>query len=321
VDAAGEPLAEGVDLDALRADVAEQLRDALRSAGHPMERLDLHDFAMEDIPPRIALQGATAGTGYPALVDEGDSVALRVLASADEQATSMWSGTRRLLLLGLPSQARAIRHLVDTPLRNALATIDLGSAADWYHDCAAAAVDDLVERAGGPAWNRPAWERLRDSVSAEFTESTVSVAQSSRAVLLAANRVLARVRGNPAEHLAPSHADVQGQIGRLLYPGFATSVGAERLADLRRYLQAIEARLDTAETHWRRDHERMIGVLALEREHDRLAALLPGHPALENLGWMLQELRVAVFAQQVGARGPVSEKRVRRALDEALTGG
>ena len=153
----GRELAIGHDLDGLASQLADDLRDELRAGGHPIERTGLTDFDIDIIPTRIVLSSAADTFGFPALVDEGESVALRVLASKDEQAVAMWAGTRRLLLAGFSSQARAIRHLVDNELQNALVSADLGSAASWYHDCAAAAIDQLIEQSGGPVWDATAW--------------------------------------------------------------------------------------------------------------------------------------------------------------------
>lgn len=318
IGADGTELATGGELLALRDELAQQVRDELRAGGHALERSGLADFDLDRIPARLRLDDETERDGFPALVDEGDSVALRVLATEAEQATAMWTGTRKLLLLSFPSQARAIRHLVDNDLQAALLGADLGSAAAWYHDCAAAAVDGLIERAGGPAWTRSGWIELRQAVADGLHDAVVATARISRGLLIdvAALRQHMRMDDNP--RLASTRADVEGQLTRLVYPGFISAVGHDRLNDLVRYVKAIELRLSGAAENWRRDNQEMLKVLALEREHDRLAELLPGHPELEQLGWSLQELRVAMFAQAVGARGPISEKRVRKALTSIL---
>ncbi|MGH9062109.1 MAG: DUF3418 domain-containing protein, partial [Acidimicrobiales bacterium] len=115
------------------------------------------------------------------------------------------------------------------------------------------------------------------------------------------------------------------QLYRLVYPGFVAATGVARLAELPRYLAAMERRLDKAPEAPRRDQERMARIRALEeRWHGLVDALPPGPvPAdLAEVRWMTEELRVAVFAQVLGTRRPASETRVARALDEvsALVG-
>ena len=139
--------------------------------------------------------------------------------------------------------------------------------------------------------------------------------------MLAASSILNLLDAAPPERLAPTWADVRGQLHQLVFPGFVAAVGGDRLTDLSRYLAAAAHRLDTARNNVRRDHEAMLAILELEREHHRLVELLPGRESVEAIGWQLQELRVARFAQHLGAKGPVSEKRLRTALRRALDHG
>jgi len=318
VDPGGGGLGAGRDLHELSALIDASLRSQLREDGHTVEVGGLTDFDLEEIPTRVRLDSSAVPWGFPALVDEGDAVALRVLPSADEQAASMWAGTRRLLTLVMPSQARALRRLVDNELQRGLAAAGLGSAADWYHDVAAASLDLLLDRAGGPAWTRGAWDVLRQRVADDLHDTIVGVAGASRRILVAAADLRHRMAIEANERLAPTHADVEGQLQRLVFPGFAAALGAERFDDLERYLRAIFARLDAAPGNLRRDHEQMLVVLELEREHDRLRELVGGRPDVDEVAWQLQELRVALFAQSEGARGPISAKRVRSALARIL---
>ncbi len=318
VDPDGEEMAVGRSLDALTAQVDDSLRAELRDGGHPAEVSGLIDFEIVEIPTRVRLDSAAMPWGYPALVDEGDSVAVRVLPTADEQASAMWQGTRRLLAIALPSQARALRHLVDNELARGLSAAILGSAADWYHDVAAASLDELIDGSGGPAWEREGWQELRRHVADGFHDVVVDVATRSRRALARAADLRHRMAIEANDRLAPTHGDIEGQLQRLLFPGFITALGTARLGDLDRYLRAISIRLDGASGNLRRDHEQMLVVLELEREHDRLRTLVGARDDVDEVAWQLQELRIALFAQSVGARGPVSAKRIRNSLRRIL---
>jgi ATP-dependent helicase HrpA len=104
-----------------------------------------------------------------------------------------------------------------------------------------------------------------------------------------------------------------------VFPGFLTAIGADRIDDVRRYLDAAEWRLRKLPDHPDRDRRNMDLIIELEDEHDRLADMLSWSPELVDVAWMLQELRVSLFAQSIGAKGPISEKRVRAALHDLLT--
>jgi ATP-dependent helicase HrpA len=112
--------------------------------------------------------------------------------------------------------------------------------------------------------------------------------------------------------------DVDEQMDRFVFPGFLTAVGAGRLDDVRRYLEGIAYRLRRLPENPDRDRERMAIVSNLEAEHDQLTEVLTWSPELIDVIWMLQELRVSLFAQPVGAKGSISEKRIRATLDDLL---
>jgi ATP-dependent helicase HrpA len=120
------------------------------------------------------------------------------------------------------------------------------------------------------------------------------------------------------DKFASSVADVEEQVDRLIYPGFLAGVGAGRLADVHRYLQAIERRLERLPENGERDRQMMAAVRKLEAEHDRLREAQPDSASLLEVAWMLQELRVSLFAQALGTRGKVSEKRIVEAMVRAM---
>ncbi|HET9443200.1 MAG TPA: DUF3418 domain-containing protein, partial [Acidimicrobiales bacterium] len=133
-------------------------------------------------------------------------------------------------------------------------------------------------------------------------------------------RLEERLEGLRAAALQPAAADVRDQLRRLLGPGFVTAAGTARLDDIRRYLAAADHRLDKLGASPVRDGERMAVVHGLERDYERLVAGLPDwrvtHEVLE-IRWLIEELRVSLFAQQLGTPKPVSEARIRRAMAEA----
>ncbi len=139
-------------------------------------------------------------------------------------------------------------------------------------------------------------------------------------VLEAAHEAEARLQGavRPAPVLEAAFADAREQLAALIYRGFVSETGLARLPDLARYLRAIRRRLDTAAEDPRRDAERMAAVHRVTDAYGRAVEQLP--PARRSgadvraVGWMIEELRVSLFAQVLGTSGPVSEKRIQAAL-------
>jgi ATP-dependent helicase HrpA len=138
-------------------------------------------------------------------------------------------------------------------------------------------------------------------------------------VLEAAHEAEARLRATPSPPLAAAFADARAQFAALIYPGFVSETGLQRLPDLVRYLRAISRRLDTLAVDPGRDAERTAVVHRVTDAYQRAVGELP--PArrsgadVQAVRWMIEELRVSLFAQVLGTPAPVSEKRIRAALD------
>jgi ATP-dependent helicase HrpA len=138
-------------------------------------------------------------------------------------------------------------------------------------------------------------------------------------ILDAARALERRLEPLTAVPLQPARADVRAQLERLVHPGFVAATGVARLPDVERYLQGALRRLERLPDATAVDRDRMNAVLELERAYRERLRAAPGASGLRDVPWMLEELRVSHFAQSLGTRGPVSAKRIRRALDEAVT--
>jgi ATP-dependent helicase HrpA len=321
-DEAGEAIAEGTDLDALRRTVGPRLRAELAAASASLERHGLRDWPGGELPQVVALPGTgQAVRAYPALADEGEAVGVAVLETPAAQRASMYAGTRRLLRLTIPSPQRFVSDRLDNAAKLALASAPHGSIAAVLDDAQTAALDALVAEAGGLPWNEAAWRRLRDHVAGSLADRTAGVAGDMIAVLDAARAVERALEPLTAPPLQAARADVRQQLRRLVRPGFASASGAARLPDVTRYLRAAVVRLERLPDVVATDRDRMDAVHELERAYrERLESWPRGRPlpaSLRELPWMLEELRVSHFAQGLGIKGGASSKRIRRALAEA----
>ena len=311
VDDHGEPVAQGGDLGELKHQLEVQARTAT-GPGHDLERIGLTSWSIGELP-RVVEIGDPPVKAYPALVDEGGSVAVRLLATPLEQADAMWKGCRRLLALNLPSIGRILRLLLTEEARRLARSGPHGSPAEWVADCTTCVAGSVLADAGGPAWNATEFDALIAAAGDDLAERVDTIGESSLEILAAAadvRRALAGVEG-------PAGDDMRGQLDQLVYPGFVTSVGAGHLADVERYVRALHRRLERFVEDPIRDAELMAKVQRLEAEHDRLIDVIGPTPELTDVAWMLQELRVSFFAQTLGTSGKVSERRIEKALAHA----
>jgi ATP-dependent helicase HrpA len=318
----GEVIAVGQDLDALREQVRPRLRAALAAATRSLERTGLTDWTFGDLPRIVALPGTGQTVrAYPALVDEGETVGVRALETPEAQARAMYVGTRRLLLLSCPSPLRWVQSRLSNHDQLALATAPHGSVRAVLEDCATAAVAALMASGGGPVFAEAGFRRLRDHVAGSLAETTLGAVRDAVRVLDAAAAVRRRLDALPGPAFADARRDVAGQLGRLVYAGFVTATGLRRLGDVERYLRAAERRLERLPDQVNVDRDRMRAVHELEDAYRRRLDALPRGAAvtgpLADVPWMLEELRVHHFAQHLGTRGQVSNKRIRAVLAES----
>ncbi|HEY0638584.1 MAG TPA: ATP-dependent RNA helicase HrpA, partial [Pseudonocardiaceae bacterium] len=313
VDAADRPLAEGKDLAALRGELHEQVRQALAEAATGIERSGIRAWDLGELPTVIERErSGFVVRSYPALVDEGDSVAVRVFDTPEEQRTAMRAGIRRLVLLNVPSPLRSVSGSLSNRAKLTLTRNPHGGVGALLDDCLAAAADDLIAAAGGPAWDGVAFDALAAAVRPELGAVLMEIVTTVERVLAAEQEARLRLAAAPVP--PDALADLTTQLDALVHAGFVSGTGRRRLPHLVRYLRAVERRVEKLPENPARDHELMERVHALHAEY----RALPPSPGRDEVRWMIEELRVSFFAQQLGTAQPVSERRIERAIDALL---
>jgi ATP-dependent helicase HrpA len=321
LDDGGAQLAAGKDLDELRAQLRPRLAAELDEAAAGLTRTGLTRWDFGSLP-REFRSGQVCG--YPALADAGSSVDIRLFDTEAEAAASMRLGTRRLLLLAVPSGARSIAGRLPMNAKMAMSRHPYSGAQALLDDCAACAADQVIADAGGPAWDADGFDRLIEAARDALAPRTAAVLETVTQILAEAHEVELRLAsaGPGSPLLATALADMRAQFAGLIYPEFIAEAGAARLPDLVRYLRAILRRLDKLGGDQARDAERMASVRRVAAEYEAAHRELP--PAARSradvvaIRWQIEELRVSLFAQVLGTPGPVSEKRIRTALEALL---
>ncbi|HYO40413.1 MAG TPA: ATP-dependent RNA helicase HrpA [Nocardioidaceae bacterium] len=321
VGADGRVVAEGKDLEALKAPLrprfAEAMAEAASSSGLDATGQTRWTFGALERTFTQTRAGHEV-RGFPALVDEGGTVGVRVLGSEAEQEASHRRGLRRLLLLALPSPTKAVAEGLTNVDKLGLATSPYLSVTDLLDDCAAAAVDALVDR-HGLVWDEASFTELSRFVRAGMVDTTrAAVAEVLR--VLAEWRVVDKLLSGSADmSMLPALADMKAQVSRLVYRGFVSDVGVAQLRHLPRYLAAVRTRRERLVSQLAKDRQLMDPVAGVQAAYlHRVAALPPGRPpdaGLVRVRWMLEELRVSLWDQTRGTAFPVSDTRVRKALD------
>ena len=316
IDEKGEPLAQGRGLADLTEQLRPKLHETISAAARNLERTGLRDWSFGTLPRSITQDRAGYRvTAYPALVDEGDTVAIRVLETEAEQRTAMWRGTRRMLLLTLPSPVTFTQGRLSNRQKLNLARNPHGSVVALLTDCAGCALDRLVAEAGGAAGDEPGSQRLRDDVRPHLVDGVIEILSWVERILSETHEVVRRLAIGGSATAALD--DIRGQLAGLVYPGFVTDTGAERLPDLIRYLEGIRSRLDKLSSNPTRDRQAMRQVHeVLEAYRELVAELGKDRDDVHAVRWMVEELRISLFAQHLGTSYPVSAKRIYRTMDD-----
>jgi ATP-dependent helicase HrpA len=318
------PLAVGKDLAVLKAQVAPKARASLARAASDLERTGLTTWEFGPLPATVEVQrGAHVVTAYPALVDEGETVGIRVVPTEAEATRLTWRGARRLLVLAAGSPARSITKGLGPRTRLALQFNPDGEIADLVDDCVDAAADELIAAAGGPPRDEAAFAALVSTARSELPRLTADTVAKVEAVLTQARDVAVAIGAAPGRRVPEAAiADLRAQMTGLLHRGFVAATGRRRLPDVVRYLRAMEHRLEKLPANAARDELARREVAALAEEVARLRAAVPasGGPddPVTRIRWQVEELRVSLFAQAVGTPRPVSVQRIHKAIDQLI---
>jgi ATP-dependent helicase HrpA len=310
----GRMLAESRDLAALRAEHGGRAERAFAArAGRELAAEGLHEFPRAPIPDSVP--GEAGVPAFPALVDSGDSAALRVFADRAQAQAEHPRGVRRLLELALADKVRQAAKQLPVSPKTGLLYATIETQERLRTDLVAAALNAVLADGLDAIRDRAAFEaRLADAARRLFGEAMQR--------LTLAEEILARVAelrpklDPPLMGWARGNLDdVRAQLDALVHRGFLRETPAEALAQYPRYLQAMLRRVERLLRDPSRDQARMLEltpfVEALATARARGEAHAPGWDALR---WELEELRVSLFAQELGTRGQVSTKRLAQRL-------
>ena len=291
------------------------------SAAGVAEVSGLTAWPERDLPTKITRRVAGQQIeGFPALVDEGSSVAVRILASEEERARAQRGGVVRLLALRVPSPQKYVSEHLNNAEKIVFTQNPHGSVESLIADCTAAALDKLTP-AEAPV-RRADFEALFDAVRAELIDTVFSVTSLVAEILREATAVRKMLKSSASLAVVNAYNDIKAQLEQLVYPGFVAATGYDRLVHLPRYLKAARIRMEKIGERVNRDHQMMLEIQELE---DRVDAAAERHardgvvpPGITDAGWMIEELRVSYFAQELGTARTVSPQRIRKALSAAV---
>ncbi|MFD1721443.1 ATP-dependent RNA helicase HrpA [Amnibacterium endophyticum] len=321
-------LARSRDLAELQARFADRARSsAARVVSRPsapaaaIERTGMTTWDLDALP-RVLDTRAAGGVvrAYPALVDTGSAVDVRLLATPAEQAAATRAGVYLLLRLATPSPAAYVRDHLTGAEKLALGASPYASTDALLVDCLDAVVDRVQRREAedGLVWDRAAFARVQEALAARVVDDLFQVVGAAAAALAGAREADRAIREATALPLLPALQDARAQLDALIHPGFVRVDGADRLPRLAVYAAGVVRRVERLPEQANRDRVWMTEARTAEDLYRAAGGTLPltaAVPApLARVRWLLEELRLGLFAQPIPTAEPVSLQRIRRAL-------
>jgi ATP-dependent helicase HrpA len=309
-DERGTALAEGRDIEAIRAQWGSAANAAFsRRAEAELIREEVAAFDFDDIPERLTSNGGLVA--FPALVDLGDSVALRVFERADEARAAHARGVERLLRRVLHDPVKQARRQLPIERRLALKYAGIASIDSLREDVVEAALAELLVGNDLDVRRREVFRDLQATLARNLFPAAVDWLQTVEEVLAAYAELTPWLEPPLMGYARANYEDLQEQLDSLVHPGFVREVEKSHLRQFPRYLKAMRLRAERLRQDATRDQARMLTVRGYWRDYLKLrAGRGQSDPALEELRWLIEELRVSLFAQELKTAEPVSPKRL-----------
>ncbi|HSZ56213.1 MAG TPA: DUF3418 domain-containing protein [Tepidisphaeraceae bacterium] len=325
VDANGNEIAMGRDLGRIRRQLGLQARASF-AANPPRQwhRDALTRWDLGDLPEQVEIShdGVTL-SGYPALIDAGSSVSLRLLDSADAATEATRAGLRRLFMLQLREEFRHVERTLPDLERLCLYYATIGRCDDLKDDLVLAIADralfddappEIRTREGFAARAEAGWRRLA-AAGSEVRDVVGQVLETYHELDIA-------LSADTPPLWSDSIRDMRDQLSRLVYRGFVVGTPFERLRNLPRYLQGIAVRLrKLANAGLTRDLQVIAEIRPLwercKREESAAREAGVRDAVLDQIRWLIEELRVSLFAQELKTLLPVSPQRINKLWEQA----
>ena len=320
IDEHGRMLKAGRNLSQIKAELARQTQQTLQAmaadgqvaiADVPQE--EITNWCFKELPEMMEIRRQNQTViGYPALVDQGSACRIDVFDELHLARAEHRKGLTRLLRIALKDQVRFLEKNFPESLRLGVLFMPLGTWEELRTQLIDAALYQAALTGDWPQ-NQQQFEACRDQARERFSLLAQELARLTLEVLQTYSEVQKRLVQFKVHDQACQ--DIKAQLAQLMPKGFVVQTPHEQLRHLPRYLQAVLVRFDGLRADAARDQAKLSEMAPLISNHQRVRAALAGapDPALDEFGWMLQELRVALFAQRLRTPYPVSVKRLYKA--------
>ncbi|WP_448211719.1 ATP-dependent RNA helicase HrpA [Colwellia sp. MEBiC06753] len=320
IDEKGKLIKQGRDLIALKESLQGKVKSTIKKvADKDIERSDIQQWNFGNLPKGYEKKVANITIkAFPALVDKQSSVAIELFEQEAVAQEAMLLGCARLILLNIPSPIKYLEVKLPNKAKLGLYFNPFGGINELLQDCITAAAQYLIGQQPLPR-DEQSFNQVRDLVRAEIADCVLDAAIKVEKVLNLHHDIRKKLKGSVPLNMIQNQGDIKHQLDKLVFKGFVTATGIGKLDDLIRYLNAIIRRLEKMPIDPNQDRLKMLEVEKVEQLlADAMAKQRKDQPMpapLIECRWMIEELRVSLFAQNLGTAYPISVKRIKNHLN------
>ena len=307
---------QGRNLDTLKLELQGKVKQSIKKvADKGIERSDIETWDFKSLPVGYEKNIANMTIkAFPALVDKNKTVAIELFEEEASAEQAMLKGVSRLILLNIPSPIKYLQEKLPNKAKLGLYFNPFGSITELLQDCIVAACQHLLNEHGELPRNENDFNKAKDFVRAEIADCVLSGAIKVEKALSTTHDIRKKLKGSVGLNIIQSHGDIKNHLENIIYKGFVTGSGFDKLDDINRYLQAIVRRLEKLPIDPNQDRLKMIEIEKVTQSYqDLVNKQKKGQPipkVITDVKWMIEELKVSLYAQNLKTPYPISSKRV-----------
>jgi len=322
VDDKGKLLKQGRGLNDLKSELQGKVKASIKQVAEKgIEKADLTLWDFGDLPKGYEKKVANITIkAFPALVDHKSSVAIELFEQEQQAEEAMLKGISRLILLNIPTPLKYLQEKLPNKAKLGLYFNPFGSINDLLQDCIQGACLSLVEQfsqrhnEGQLPRGEIQFSQCCNFVRAEIADCVLTAAIKVERALSLRHDVTKKMKGSVPLNVIQSHSDIKQQCEQLIFKGFVSFSGLSKLDDITRYLQGMLRRLEKLPIDPNQDRLKLIEV---NKVNDAFQIIIgkqrkdkPIDNDLFSTRWLIEELRISLFAQNLGTSSPISVKRI-----------
>ena len=311
---------QGRNLHELQHGLQGKVEQSLQKVASPeLEKSGLTQWDFAALPREFVKKNSGFELkAYPALVAEKQSVAIKLFDKPHQAKACHKQGLRQLMILAIPSPVKYLQDKLPNKAKLGLYFNPFGNVSVLIDDCIAAGVDQLIAvycaKHNGDIRDKEDFLNCVEWLKGGINEQVLSIAEKVEKGLTQAHSIKKKMKGNVPLSLISAHGDIKQQLDSLVYNGFVSDIGFARLDPWQRYIEGIVRRLEKLPIDPTKDRLHQINIEKVQSLYQaklqKIPAGMPVPQALQEVRWMLEELRVSFFAQQLGTSMPISGKRI-----------